>query len=245
VRLLDSPGEERSMRIGWYQLAALVTIASACGSGERSRVDDLPKPIVHRGLAVFGHEVRSFKPCGSETSLWAVDSSGLLWDLYTEMTVQDPPYQSVFVTVEGRLTAAPRVGFGADYAGTLLVDEVLYVAREGFGCDFDWRAFRYRALGNEPFWTVDISTTSILLRSLGQDDQTWTLTQESGLDRGGRFEGEAAGTEPVTVEIQRQECRDTMSGTFFGYTAAVRVGESILTGCALKGTKHASTTSPF
>ena len=132
------------MRIGWYQLAALVTIASACGSGERSRVDDLPKPIVHRGLTVFGHEVRSFKPCGSETSLWAVDSSGLLWDLYTEMTVQDPPYQSVFVTVEGRLSAAPRDGFGADYAGTLFVDEVLYVAREGFGCDFDWRPLRGR-----------------------------------------------------------------------------------------------------
>ena len=142
---------------------------------------------------------------------------------------------SVFAMVEGRLASAPGDGFGSDYAGTLVVDEVLYVAREGFGCDFTWNAFRYRALGNEPFWSADISATSILLRRMGDDERTWTLAQEYETGQVTRFAGEADGSDPIAVEIARKACRDTMSGAFFGYTATIRVGASILTGCALRG----------
>ena len=225
------------MRTGWYQLATLATVAGACGSGEQSRLENLPKQDVHRGIAIFGHEVRSFQPCGSEASLWAIDSSRMLWDLHTEMTLHDPPYQGLFAILQGRLGSAPQDGFGSDYDGTLIVDEVLYVAREGLGCDFDLSAFRYRALGNEPFWSVDITTTAILLRSMGQDDQTWALIQEGRLDSELRFRGEGDGREPVVVAIRRTECRDTMSGAFFGYTATVRIGESVLMGCALRAHK--------
>jgi uncharacterized membrane protein len=137
--------------------------------------------------------------------------------------------------VEGHLASAPRDGFGSDYAGTLIVDEVLYVAREGFGCDFTWNAFRYRALGNEPFWSADISATSILLRRMGEDEQTWPLTQEHETGQVTGFTGDADGSDPIAVEIARKACRDSMSGAYYGYTATVRVGASILTGCALRG----------
>jgi len=226
------------MRVGSGMLLALVTIASGCSASGGSPAGDNETPIAHRGLVVFGHEVRSFEPCSSETSLWTVDSSGVLWDLHSELALQDQPYQGLFAVVEGRLGEAPQDGFGADYAGTLVVDDVLYMAREGLGCDFNWSAFRYRALGNEPFWSADISATHIVLRMMGQDDQTWTLTHEGMTDGAVQFDGEGAGGSSITVGIQREQCRDTMAGNFFGYTATVRLGDSTLTGCAVEGTQR-------
>jgi uncharacterized membrane protein len=153
------------------------------------------------------------------------------------MTLHDPPYQGLFTILEGRLDKPQQDGFGADYDGTLIIDEVLYVAHEGFGCNFDWSTFRYRVLGNEPFWSADITATSILLRQMGEDQRNWTLTQEHETDHAAGFSGDADGNDPVTLEIQRKACRDTMSSAFFGYTATLRVGESVLTGCALVGSK--------
>jgi hypothetical protein len=58
---------ERSMPIALA--AAAMLGASACAPGA-------PESQIVRGFAVHGHEVRSFRPCGSDEALWAIDPQG-------------------------------------------------------------------------------------------------------------------------------------------------------------------------
>jgi uncharacterized membrane protein len=158
-----------------------------------------------------------------------------MWDLYREFSPNAEPYEAVFAVIEASEVPAPAEGFGADYGAALIVKRVLYVAREGFGCEFDLSGFRFRAHGNEPFWNIVVSDSTILLRRLGEDDLVWALIEESQLANGSRFVGQVAESDQASVEIMRRDCRDSMSGAYFGYSAAARIGDAVFTGCALKG----------
>jgi putative lipoprotein len=188
-----------------------------------------------RGFAVFGHEVRSFRPCGSDESLWAIDTSGVLWSLHQELAPHVQPYEEVFAVVRGRRDVAPTEGFGEDYAGAITVDDVLYVASEGFGCEADWDAFQFRLFGNEPFWSVVISADSIELFRLEETDLIWTPVRWEQRVRSLRFTAEGVNVPGVAVTIEHLPCRDSMSGAYFAFSAALRVGQQELRGCALEG----------
>lgn len=216
-------------------ILALMLGLAGCGAGERDRSEERRATTIQSGHAVFGHEVRSFRPCGSSETLWAIDSSAQLWDLHRELAPHLELYEEVFAVVEAQHVSSPREGFGADYGGGLLIGNVLYAAREGFNCEFSWNGFRFRALGNEPFWSVVVSDSTILLRRLGEDGNTWMLAQEDQRNDTILLTGRATGADPISVEITRRDCRDTMSGAFFGLSASVRIGTSVLTGCALQG----------
>ncbi|KPK79205.1 MAG: hypothetical protein AMS25_13520 [Gemmatimonas sp. SM23_52] len=204
---------------------ALLLCASACGSGA-------PESEIFRGFAVHGHEVRSFRPCGSEDALWAIDPKGKLWEMHDELVPHREPYEEVFAVVAGRMGAPPTEGFGADYPGRLEIDEVLYVAWEGFGCDTDWSGFDYRAYGNEPFWNVEVSAGVLRLNRLGSESRTWTDVQKHTIENGVRFEGDGP---PIELTLVREPCRDSMSGAYFGMSARLVLGAEELRGCALPG----------
>ena len=170
------------------------------------------------GLATFGHEVRSFRPCGSEESLWAIDSSGVLWDLHHEFAPGAEPYEEVFAAVRGYLGPPLAEGFGADYEGTLVVEEVLYAAGEGFGCETDWRKFSYRASGNEPFWSLDITPEAIELNQLGLGKKSWTLTSEEHTGDVVHFTGRAPDATTMEVKLRPKRhvgtpCQERFSGS--------------------------------
>jgi uncharacterized membrane protein len=214
-----------------------VACAAACAIGKpEGRPDEPEAATVFRGRAVFGQEVRAFEPCGRDSSLWVVDSTGRLWDLIRELALPGEQRQHLFVMVEGHLGTAMHDGLGSGDADTLHVDEILYGAREGFGCDLDIEAFRFRALGNEPFWSMDLTREGILLRSMGQDTKRWTPEQEVEERDGIRLTGRAEDGDSIIVEMLQRQCRDTMSGAFYGFTAYVIIGESTLIGCAVRGT---------
>lgn len=193
------------------------------------------KPRVYQGFAMYGHEVRALRLCGSEEILWATDPSGMLWDLYKEMAPHEKPYEEVFVEVEGYKGVAPTEGFGADYTGELVIDAVLYIAPEGFGCETDWGNFYYRAYGNEPFWSIVISPQGIDFSRLDGPKLTWTDVRQDRLGEGVRYTGEDRHGIPIEIIITREPCRDSMSGAFFGFAATVRLRTEELRGCALKG----------
>ena len=50
--------------------------------------------------------------------------------------------------LKGQRGPAPKDGFGADHAGSILVEEVLCVAAEDFECNYNWLQFSLRAIGN-------------------------------------------------------------------------------------------------
>ena len=219
----------RKLSLSVVMLGAAVVCTVSCHQDGGRELQHLS------GLATFGHEVRSFRPCGSEEDLWAIDSSGALWDLHREFAPGLEPYEGVFAVVTGTVGPPPEEGFGADYGESLVVEEVLYAAGEGFGCDSDWSRFSYRAQGNEPFWTLDLSPLSMELHLLGEGTRAWTPTQEDNADEVVRITGQALDGRSIEVTLLREPCRDSMAGAYFGFSAIVRIEGEELTGCGLKG----------
>lgn len=229
-------------------LGAFVSMALlSCGSEGDGRDRDGPGSSgavanneatmrVFVGLVVFGHEVRSFRPCGSEDALWAVDRTSRLQGLCEEMAPHGEPYQEVFAAVEGRTTPAPGEGFGADYSGGIEIVDVLYMAREGFGCEIDLSGFEYRVYGNEPFWTAQVSNREIRLTILGEPERKFVEIERREKDNQILFAGRNEAGAIMELAIVREPCRDSMSGTLFGASATLSLESKRLHGCALKGT---------
>jgi uncharacterized membrane protein len=221
--------------------AALFLLTTTCGFLQRSgsppadtRQASPPTEILS-GFAVHGDEIRSFRRCEADEELWAVDRSGLLWDLHDELALHREPYEKVFAIVEGRIGPAPKEGFGADYPRGLEITRVLYMALEGILCDLDLSGFHYRAQGNEPFWSAWVSADGIVLRMPGRENRAWLDINEQATDNGALFTGDGpAGS--IELEITDVPCRDSMSGAYFAYFARLSLDGEQFTGCTLKGT---------
>ncbi|MCJ7626868.1 MAG: hypothetical protein MUO50_00640 [Longimicrobiales bacterium] len=243
----------RESRARVFLIGAAIVWAATCdlgGEGEQGEIDpatgvrpgpgaeakpgDNPLQTIP-GFLTIGHEVRAFRPCGSEEALWVIDSTGVLGDLHREFAPGLDPYEEVFAVVGGITVPPPGDGFGADYPGALVVKEVLYAAGEGFRCDYDWSRANYRAYGNEPFWSADISARGIELQRLGEGARSWNRLQEESVGNEVRFTGQGPEGTSIEVTLLREPCRDSMSGAYFGLVAAVRIGAEELRGCALRG----------
>jgi heat shock protein HslJ len=77
----------------------------------------------YRGFYVFGHEVRSFQPCGSETVYWVradEEISKQLQDTHQKLTVK--PYEPIYIEVQGHLTDKATEGFATDYDGQIVIE---------------------------------------------------------------------------------------------------------------------------
>ena len=119
-----------------------------------------------------------------------------------------------------------------------MVQDVLYVASEGFGCGTDWNAFSYRAYGNEPFWRVEVSQSGLHLTRPGEPEQPWRKVQKLVTDGVIRYTGTLTDGTSSELVIERTPCRDTMSGAFFGLSATLRLGSEEFAGCVLMGNEE-------
>lgn len=224
----------------------------SCTSGDGEDVKDLDVPSdrmdqddatgsahdleIVRGHYVFGHEVRTLRPCGEDEALWVVDRTNLLKGLHGELAPGTTPYAEVFVVAAGRIGPPPGEGFGAEYPGALTVEDVIYVAFEGFGCGFDWSRFLYRAQGNEPFWMLEVLPAGMRLTRPGHPDLTWTEVNENRTGGGVIFRGTGGGNPPVELVIEEGPSRDTMSGAYHGLSARLVLDDQTYMGNALRGT---------
>jgi uncharacterized membrane protein len=145
------------------------------------------------------------------------------------------PYQEVFVVVEARRVPAPVEGFGADYAGGIEIEDVLYAGLEGPGCNENWSAFQYHVHGNEPFWSVEVSDRHMRLSRLGSQDRSWHEIIVIRADDRVRYTGSDVAKPVVELTITREPCRDSMSGAYHAFSAVLRMGDEELRGCALQG----------
>jgi len=87
-----------------------------------------------QGMAVWGHEVREFRPCGSDTSFWVIDETKELWPRYRAAVPDSEPYSEVYVELLGELEPPPADGFGADYQGAIRVTGILDMIPTHPGC---------------------------------------------------------------------------------------------------------------
>lgn len=144
------------------------------------------------------------------------------------------PERPVFVEVRAE-------SLGADAAPPRLV--VLGLLRaspvgEGAGCAEPPAAYRFRASGNEPFWSVTVGRDSVVFEQPEEPRRVAApLTRrEEGASRR-IFHAETGGAPPhvIRVMLTPGRCADSMSGALFSYSAEVVFDGRSLTGCARTG----------
>ena len=91
------------------------------------------------------------------------------------------------------------------------------------------------ARGNEPFWNLDISTNGMVFKEMGQPEIHFPAAQPDILEEGFLYESttEVEGkTISLQAKIVREDCKDSMSGERFAFTAEVTISGRQLNGCA-------------
>lgn len=78
-----------------------------------------------KGQLTLGHEVRTFKPCGSDKTFWVSDKTGKLKELYAKLTVGKKPYTPIFTEIEVKDKGKAKEGFPAEYESVYEVVNVL------------------------------------------------------------------------------------------------------------------------
>ncbi len=194
---------------------------------------EAPGPQRFRGHVAIGHERREFTECGTERQGWLFDlTKGDLRGAYEELTAL--PYEPLFVEVVGVWRPAPNRGFAGDYGVALTVVELRRAEREGFGCDEKLEGIRFRALGNEPSWALEVRDGSLTFSTLAGGQVVFDAPAMSTAGRTTNITASIA-DEPITVRLDEQRCTDSMSGSRFPYTASVIHGGETYSGCALEG----------
>jgi len=184
-----------------------------------------------------GIETRSFKLCGAEQSLWVEDrTDGDLWDLYRQLSGY--PNRPLYMAVRGEVTDSPPGGFGANYEQQILIREVRNTATESAGCFEDLTRFAFRALGNEPFWQVEISKRGFAFSEMSREGRVlFPYAPPSFADNQIIYRSQTGGIggTALLVKLRDRPCVDTMADARFSYQAEVEIEGKTLQGCALEG----------
>ena len=93
--------------------AAIAVIASGCATTDTARL---------RGHYTWGHEVNTFRPCGSNQTFWVTGDRAVLQPLRDRSAAasqaRGKPYQPIYVEAYGVAEGKATDGFAADYDGT-------------------------------------------------------------------------------------------------------------------------------
>ena len=87
------------------------------------------------GFLTFGHEARIFKLCASSSpEYWIGGNSSTtkkISDAYDAGMKGAEPYTPIFAVVSGKIVAAPKDGFGADYDYAIEIGQIVRTSRTG------------------------------------------------------------------------------------------------------------------
>ncbi len=89
-----------------------------------------------------------------------------------------------------------------------------------------------RALGTEPFWSVELTGTELVYTSPDAPEQRAPRPEPVAQGTTATYEAETADGTTLKVTLIATECSDGMSDRTYPLTAMVKLGERDLTGCA-------------
>lgn len=89
-----------------------------------------------------------------------------------------------------------------------------------------------RALGNEPFWAVEITPEALVYSGVDRPEQTADNPGPMLQGTTARYEATTVAGKPLSVALIATTCSDGMSDRTYPLTAVVKVDGETLTGCA-------------
>ena len=89
-----------------------------------------------------------------------------------------------------------------------------------------------RALGTEPFWSVELTGTEMVYTTPESPEQRAPQPNPAVQGTTATWETETVDGTALTVTLIATECSDGMSDRTYPLTAMVKLGERELTGCA-------------
>jgi uncharacterized membrane protein len=98
-----------------------------------------------------------------------------------------------------------------------------------------------RALGTEPFWSVELTGTEMVYTTPEPPEQRAPQPRAVVQGTTATFEGKTAAGTALSVTLVATECSDGMSDRTYPLTAMVKVGETSLNGCAASSAAIMST----
>jgi len=78
------------------------------------------------GHYTWGHEVRSFQPCGSDQVYWVKTSPEIQKELLEyHQANTSKPYEAAYIEFEGQILNDELTGFARDYDGLIRINSIL------------------------------------------------------------------------------------------------------------------------
>jgi len=183
-----------------------------------------PPPLARfRGQAVMGKDGWGLTVCG---------------DPAQKIVTFTPEAQA---TLDGFLAGGAKKEFfldawGNDNDGKPELVAIDRVYTEGPGCDEkDLGMALFRAKGNEPFWTVDVTPSGVIITRPEHETLTFEYQPLAKDDKGVRtFKGEMPDGK-LELTLTPGKCTDGMSDTVYGWNAMAVIDGEQLKGCAYSG----------
>ncbi|HEY7642022.1 MAG TPA: hypothetical protein VH814_19990 [Steroidobacteraceae bacterium] len=192
---------------------------------------------IKRGVMMLAQDRITFRPCNDKAELWLLDQSdGTLRETFADEMQKGPAM--LYVEAYGeRAPVTEDIAEARAYAGTFVLEEVLYAGVQGQvrGCDEPAANYTVMARGTEPFWAVEVADASITWRQAAEPKEI-ALGAPQTQDAEGtvRYHASSNGHE-LELLVDAQACRDAMSGEFFAYTARAVLDTKEFNGCARVG----------
>ncbi len=190
-----------------------------------------------RGLYTYGDEVSTFYDCNTQTVYWLTDSTARLADLYrTSERALPYPYESVYVELKGYLRGHSSLGYASEYANELIVRDVIRLKPKDYRTECF--PYEYVALGNEPFWTLEIIPYEkrIVFKDIGAQ-KVYEFPYAGAISVQGRVRYEVRSADrrnALEVTLSEQACRDGMSDRRYNHTATVLLNGKTFRGCGIR-----------
>ena len=210
------------------------------GEAQNKKVDDMPSDAVDQvfvGLYSQDGATLEFIPCDApEKSYWVLGETEKLTDLYASAIRQGYAGQNVVASVRGMLKKT-KSSSNSPYDAQLIVKEVVKVRPKNFRNTCV--PFDFWGLGNEPFWSLQISEAEGIVEfsKLGAPTEVAKYVKPSIENDGltSRYFMTFPSGQRMKVAVTKEDCADSMAGNPYGYSIEVSYNGETLQGCATKG----------
>lgn len=182
-----------------------------------------PQTFVLRGEVVVGHEVRTFKPCGSNQQFWLDLPADIT---QTAINLSSVPYQSMYGELIGYLTPPSKTGYNGDYSARFKVENINIITAEN--PDRCQNAYSpTKAFGNEPGWALKFGPNQLTLQTISNQKQSFSVTH-SRISANQRQYTLSDGE----LVLQHELCSDGMSDSIYGWESSLEISTGSYQGCA-------------